>query len=382
MKVNSAFFGGRIEAIAEPSRGETKLRLMPDPGLGFRQWFYFAVEGSGPAVPHPISIDVSGSLVPAGWNDYQAFRSVDNVNWERVATTYRSERLVIEHVPADVTTYYAYFPPYRPSDHEKLLKQCAIDGRFSVDTLCTDGPEDRYDLIGVGSAEAAALKIWVIGRQHPGEVQASWWMEGFIRRLLDRNDVEAKALLGRVRLFIVPNMNPDGSRLGLHRTNRHGRNLNASWDAPSADETPAVFAALTRMEHAGVDFCLDVHGDEELPYAFVANVDRVAPVPDEIAEICDAFQQALASKDPGFLSRAGRTRPHTLRNPLSFCSPQVMHRFRKPAATLELPYKKFQAGQDQEREYGPAGCIATGRASVSALAAMLDALISLRRRAG
>jgi murein tripeptide amidase MpaA len=27
--------------------------------------------------------------------------------------------------------------------------------------------------------------VWIIGRQHPGESMASWWMEGFVRRLLD-----------------------------------------------------------------------------------------------------------------------------------------------------------------------------------------------------
>ena len=32
-------------------------------------------------------------------------------------------------------------------------------------------------------AGGAKRVVWIIGRQHPGESMASWWMEGFVRRL-------------------------------------------------------------------------------------------------------------------------------------------------------------------------------------------------------
>ena len=51
------------------------------------------------------------------------------------------------------------------------------------------------------------LKFWVVARQHPGETQASWWMEGFIRRLLDSSDAIANVLLSNIDFYIVPNMN-------------------------------------------------------------------------------------------------------------------------------------------------------------------------------
>lgn len=374
MKVVSDFHGGNIERLAAPADGTLRLRLVPDPVLGFRQWFHFAVEDDADSPVRSIEIDVAGALVPAGWPDYQAFVSHDRRDWSRTATRFSGDRLVVAHAPSATPTWYAYFPPYPPGDFERLIAHCRADARAQVETLCMTGPEDRLDAIGIGSDDDGALRIWVIGRQHPGEVQASWWMEGFVRRLLDRGDGEAAALLAVARLHVVPNMNPDGSRLGLHRTNRHGRNLNAAWDAPSPETAPAVHAVLGRMVETGVDFCLDVHGDEELPYVFVANVDRVAPVPDAVAALCDQFQTHLARHDPNFLAKSGRTRPHTLANPLGFCGPQIMRRFGRPAATLELPYKKFKAGTPEEREYGVAGCIASGRAALTAILEMTGPL--------
>ncbi len=380
MEIASDFYGGNIEMVHPPSGGTLRLRLVPDPTLGFRQWFYFRIDAPDGSALRSIEIDMAGALVPAGWPDYQAFKSHDNRAWERTATHFEADHLVLSHDPSHRTTYYAYFPPYQPENYERLHALFEADARMSVETLCQSGDDDKLDLASIGSEREAALKIWVIGRQHPGEVQASWWIDGFVRRLLDRDDAEAGRLLDVARLHIVPNMNPDGSRRGHHRTNRHGRNLNASWDLPSPDLTPAVHATLGRMLATGVDFCLDVHGDEELPYVFVANVDRISPIPDEIASVCDAFQVNLAACDPNFLPNSGRTRPHTLSNPLSFCSPQIMRRFRMPAVTLELPYKKFLAGTVREREYGVDGCLQSGRAALSALVRTLEPLVGLKNQ--
>src|SRR5690606_23531050 len=109
-------------------------------------------------------------------------------------------------------------------------------------------------------------KIWVIGRQHPGETMAEWLIEGMLERLLDRNDPVARTLLEKASFHVVPNMNPDGSRRGHLRTNAAGTNLNRAWAAPSMEKSPEVFLIRERMQSRGVDFSLDVHGDEELPY--------------------------------------------------------------------------------------------------------------------
>ena len=39
-------------------------------------------------------------------------------------------------------------------------------------------------------------------------------------------------------IYLVPNMNPDGSRRGHLRTNAVGANLNREWDKADAREQP------------------------------------------------------------------------------------------------------------------------------------------------
>jgi len=132
------------------------------------------------------------------------------------------------------------------------------------------------------------------------------------------------------------------------------------------------------MKQTGIDFALDIHADEELPHVFVANVDRIVPPSPAIAAICDTYEILLGQEDPFFKPKAGYVRRHTKSEPLSFCSPHIMHRLGAPAVTLELPHKRFEAGTDREQEYGVPGCIGTGRASLSALAKMIDDLLRLK----
>src|SRR5690606_34933736 len=104
-------------------------------------------------------------------------------------------------------------------------------------------------------------KCWIIARQHPGESMAEHLMDGLLAQLLDGNDPVARELLRKAEFFIVPNMNPDGSRRGHLRTNAAGANLNREWLEPSMERSPEVYLVRERMRASGLDFALDVHGD-------------------------------------------------------------------------------------------------------------------------
>lgn len=379
MEITADFYAGNIEFVANSAGGDVVLRIRTEPVPRFFQWFYFRVDG-GPDQPIELVIDNAGeALVPTGWPDYQAFASTDDRNWIRVPTSYRDGRLRIMHAGQPGPIWYAYFPPYPIERRDALLRLCHEDGRAQVSTLCQTGGQDDVTLIELGSAAQDSPRIWVVGRQHCGEVQASWWMEGFIRALLARDDPRMTAFLDRVHLSIVPNMNPSGSRLGYHRSNECGVNLNASWAAPSPQDAAPVHHVLERMRRTGVDFCLDVHGDEELPYAFVANVDRVHPVPPEIEAVRERFQQQLGALDAAFRPNAGRTRAHTLAAPLGFCGPQIISRFKAPALTLEMPFKTIPQPDGSRREFGVDGSIRLGRACLTALQQVLDDIAGIRR---
>ena len=76
-------------------------------------------------------------------------------------------------------------------------------------------------VLQVGSPSPHKAVIWVIARQHPGEPMAEWFAEGLLERLTGtaaartaaagEADSEVQQLLECTVLYIVPNMNPDGS---------------------------------------------------------------------------------------------------------------------------------------------------------------------------
>ena len=54
-----------------------------------------------------------------------------------------------------------------------------------------------------------------------------------------------------------------------------GANLNREWAEPSLERSPEVYHTRAAMDASGVDFCLDVHGDEELPYNFLSGAEGI-----------------------------------------------------------------------------------------------------------
>ena len=67
---------------------------------------------------------------------------------------------------------------------------------------------------------------------------------------------------------MIPNVNPDGSALGNLRANAAGVDLNRSWSRPVVNN-PEVDAVKRAIEHDGVDFFIDLHGDETRPYIWI-----------------------------------------------------------------------------------------------------------------
>jgi murein tripeptide amidase MpaA len=100
-------------------------------------------------------------------------------------------------------------------------------------------------------------------------------------------------------------MNPDGSILGNLRTNAAGANLNREWLEPSADTSPEVLLVRSKMQETGVDLFLDIHGDESLPYVFVAGTEGVPSYTDAIRQLEDKFKHYLMVSNPDFQDEVG-----------------------------------------------------------------------------
>jgi murein tripeptide amidase MpaA len=183
------------------------------------------------------------------------------------------------------------------------------------------------------------VQVWLYARQHPGESMAEWWMEGALEKLTDPADPHARSLRQKCRFHIVPNMNPDGSRRGHLRTNYAGVNLNREWDNPTADRSPEVLAVRNAMDESGVDWAMDVHGDEAIPAVFLAGFEGIPSLKDEQQAGYLAFQSALAANTPDFQTVLGYESSAPGKANLSMSTTQLAERFGAVSMTIEMPFK-------------------------------------------
>jgi murein tripeptide amidase MpaA len=158
----------------------------------------------------------------------------------------------------------------------------------------------EMSLLKIGQEGKGKCLIWLTARQHPAETMAEWFMEGLIDRLIDQADGVARSLLGQAVLYLVPNMNPDGSVRGHLRTNAAGVNLNREWADPSMEKSPEVYLVRRKMLEVGVDLHLDVHGDESIAVNFVAGCEEIPSYDQRHKTLEDNFKALLLAITPEF----------------------------------------------------------------------------------
>ena len=368
--VGSAFDGGNIVVVGGGGAA-WDLEVARDHASEFLQWFYFRVSGAA-GVPLTLRIGNAGATTyPRGWLDYSARVSTDRRRWRCADTTYDGQTLTIRHTPTTDSAWFAYFAPYTMERHHDLIARAAATPgvRARVIGRTLDGQD--MDLIEIGDRGPA---IWLIARQHPGEPMTEWWMDGAIGRLIDAADPIGCALRARCRLFIVPNMNPDGSRRGHLRTNAGGVNLNRVWHAPVVATEPEVACVLGEMDASGVAFCLDVHGDEAIPHNFIAGFEGIPAATERQLGLYARYCDTLARITPEFQTRVGYgvAKPGT--GNMTMATNAIAHRFQCPAFTLEMPFKDAMELPDPVYGWSAERSMALGRDCLAALLEMVGEL--------
>ena len=371
LSINAAFDGGNIICKSCDTPSDIRLEIRKDKDSDFYQWFYFRLSGAR-NVPCKMTIEnAAGAAYPQGWPDYQACMSVDRETWTRVPTEFENGELIISHTPDADAVYYAYFAPFSMERHHDMIVAVQEYDDVRVDMLGTTLDGQTIDCIRVGNPDVDKKPIWVIARQHPGETMAEWWMEGFIERLLDPDDPVSRKLRARATFNIVPNMNPDGSRRGHLRTNAAGINLNREWDKASLEKSPEVFHVLAAMRETGVFVALDVHGDEALPYNFIAGSEGVSGFSETDDARLQAYKAALVKSSPDFQTKFGYPRNAPGKANLAIAGNAIYAAFGCLAMTLEMPFKDNADLPDAVSGWSPERCRHLGRANVDA---MLDAV--------
>lgn len=374
MHITSRFDSGNIEVLDASDPQAVRLEITVDKGGEHYQWFHYRVSDvRGVALCMRIT-NAAGASYPKGWLGYHACASYDRQRWFRVPTSYADGELRIEHEPEHDAVYYAYFAPYSLERHRDLIARASIRPRTQLTVLGQTLDGRDLDMLVIGEAAEKRKRVWIIARQHPGESMAEWFVEGLLDRLQDPHDPVARRLLDAAVFYVIPNMNPDGSFRGHLRTNASGANLNREWESPSMQRSPEVFLVREAMKELGVSLNLDVHGDEALPYNFIAGPDGVTTVRPEIREARKAYEQALMTASPDFQVDNGYPKASPGKANMTMATNHVAGAYDALAMTLEQPFKDNANLPDEAHGWSPERCRLLGRANLDAILAVINAI--------
>ena len=334
--ISSAFDAGNIRVVKQDG-DRVDLEIVKDHLSDFYQWFYFRVAGgAGREVTLRIT-NCASSAYPNGWPDYKAVASTDREEWLRVQdTTYADGVLTIRFTPATDCVWVAYFAPYSMERHHDLIATYASLPFVEYQSLGKSLDGQDLDCLTIGEG---ALSVWLYARQHPGESMAEWWMEGALEKLCDPDDPVARVLRRECTFHVVPNMNPDGSRRGHLRTNAAGTNLNREWHAPSPEKSPEVLCVRNAMDETGVDFAMDVHGDEAIPANFLAGFEGIPSHTARQQKLFELFGETLERISPDFQRSQGYEISAPGQANMSMSTTQLAERYGCVSMTLEMPFK-------------------------------------------
>ena len=372
IQIHAAFDSGNIEVLGIDG-ATARLAIRRDHQSDFAQWFHFRVS---PAAGESIAgreltlriTGLNGSAYPMGWPGYNAFVSEDRELWARTASSWDESldggSLTITYVPESEQAWFAYFAPYSMERHHDLVATTALTEGATLRCLGTTLDGQPLDCLEFGEGQ---VQVWLYARQHPGESMAEWWMEGALDVLSDGANSVGRELRKRCRLHVVPNMNPDGSRRGHLRTNAVGTNLNREWAEPTPEASPEVLAVRNAMDASGVDFAMDVHGDEAIPAVFLAGFEGIPSLKDEQKAGYDRFGELLDRRTPDFQRKLGYPVASPGKANLALSTNQLAERFGAVAMTLEMPFKDHDPAPDALQAWSPERSAQLGRDCMATL---------------
>lgn len=359
MKISSHFDGGRIEVVKADEFNDIQVKIKQDSHSEFLQWFHFRVQGVKNQDCVLKFLNASETSYVEGWNDYDICASTDRQEWFRIPTEFDGKELRVEFNTDTDDIYFAYFAPYSFERHLNLLAFAQQSSLCSLINLGETLDGRDFDMLVIEDNEvdlAEKLNIWMIARQHPGETMAEWFVEGFLESLLDQDNPSSRTLLQNCRFHVVPNMNPDGAYRGNLRTNASGANLNREWLEPSMDASPEVYLVREQMHNRGLDMFLDIHGDEAIPYNFVAGCEGNPNYNERLKLLEDTFKSAWHAASPDFQDVFKYDDDEPGKGDLRIATNYIGQTFNTLSYTVEMPFKDNHDLPDEDYGWSPERC--------------------------
>jgi len=374
LSISSTFDAGNVEIVNIDNPENIQLKIRKDSHSDFLQWFYFRIQGAKDQVCKLHLINASEAAYPEGWENYQTRASYDRETWFQIPTNYDNEVLSMELTPEHDSVYIAYFAPFSYEQHLDLINDAQQSPICSLESIGQTIQGRPIDFLRIGDGDNTKKKLWVIARQHPGEAMAEWFMLGLISRILDNEDSVSNSLLKKANLFLVPNMNIDGSILGNLRVNAKGVNLNREWAEPSIENSPEVFYVKEKMKEIGMDFSLDVHGDEGLPYVFISGIEGIPSFDKKLSQLTKDFMTYWKAINPDIQDIHGYPKNEPGKANLKICSKNLGEEFQCLSQTLEMPFKQNDNIPDSILGWSAERSIKLGETLINTLLGIVDDL--------
>jgi murein tripeptide amidase MpaA len=355
--------GGRIEVVTTDDPADIRLRLLADSCAEFRGYYHFRASGLR-------GLDCTFHILNAGdtlatrlagregnvenaWTNTGPAVSYDRQHWFRLPGRFDGQVFSFHHRAEYDVCHYASWTPYGMDRQLDLIARAQLSPRVRVSCIGRSVQGVDIDMLTLGQAGPGKLKLWVIARQHPSETQGGFFLEGFLERMLDPQDAVAAAILERAVIYVVPNMNPDGTINGWARANAVGANLNREWVAPSPARSPEVLCVRTLMEATGVDFCIDCHADGELRCNFLGGPLEIPSRSPRLRRLFRRFEHAWAAASPEY--EMGHPYPGGAPEhaDMTMAWNWIAERFDCLSVLLEQPFKDTSWRQDAEQGWSP-----------------------------
>src|SRR3546814_7571459 len=116
------------------------------------------------------------------------------------------------------------------------------------------------------------------------------------------------------------------------------------------ERSPEVLCVRNAMDESGVDWAMDVHGDEAIPAVFLAGFEGIPSLKAGQTEAFLAFQSALAANTPDFQTDLGSEQAAPGQANMTMSTPQLAERFGAVSMTLEMPFKDHRDLPDPDRK--------------------------------
>ena len=126
------------------------------------------------------------------------------------------------------------------------------------------------------------------------------------------------------------------------------------------------------MDASGVDFAMDVHGDEAIAAVFLAGFEGIPSLKPEQLEGYRRYRAILARRTPDFQTKRGYPETPAGKANLSMSTNQIAERFGAVSMTLEMPFKDHDPLPDPAQGWSPERSRALGRDCLAALMEWLD----------